>query len=113
MVPKTLVSLLFLTVIFSFTMLHYEQPRIIDADFKRAEIQYAAMLKTSTDLTQYPRSTGKDGSLHFRISTIGLVDSGLAHYGMSMNTRKRRMEKAAIKWTESLEKINSMRPIMI
>ena len=74
--------------------------RVIDV----AEKQYTKMLEVSTDLARYPRTSNADGSVKYvsiRDWTGGFWPGSLWY--LYDFTKKDAWEKAAVKWTESLE----------
>ncbi|WP_421938514.1 glycoside hydrolase family 88 protein [Pedobacter sp.] len=76
---------------------------LIAKDFTRAEKQYKLMLKTSTDLNQFPRTTKKDGSIKGTDVwdwTGGFFPGGLWY--IYEYTQKPEWKAAATKWTEAL-----------
>lgn len=77
---------------------------LIKKDFIVAEKQYHQLLKTSTDLTQFPRTTNKDGSVKTTDVwdwTQGFFAGGLWY--IYEYTKKPEWKAAATKWTEALE----------
>lgn len=76
---------------------------LIAKDFTRAEKQYELMLKTSTDLNQFPRTIKKDGSIKGTDVwdwTGGFFPGGLWY--IYEYTQKPEWKAAATKWTEAL-----------
>ena len=76
----------------------------IKKDFSVAEVQYKQLLKTSNDLTQFPR-TAKDGLVKTTDVwdwTQGFFSGGLWY--IYEYTKKPEWKAAATKWTEALEK---------
>lgn len=77
---------------------------LIKKDFTVAEKQYAQMLRTQTDLTSFPRTTNKDGSVKGTDVwdwTGGFFPGALWY--IYEYTRKPEWKEAAVKWTEALE----------
>jgi len=77
---------------------------MIKKDFARAENQYSLMLKTETDLSQFPRTTNKDGTVKSTDVwdwTGGFFPGGLWY--IYAYTQKPAWKAAATKWTEALE----------
>ncbi|SMD06837.1 glycoside hydrolase family 88 protein [Pedobacter africanus] len=78
---------------------------LIKKDFTVAEQQYRQLLKTSTDLTQFPRTSNKDGSVRTTDIwdwTQGFFAGGLWY--IYEYTKNPEWKAAATKWTEALEK---------
>jgi len=78
---------------------------LIKKDFTLAEVQYKQLLKSSTDLTQFPRTTNKDGSVKTTDVwdwTQGFFAGGL--WQIYDYTKKPEWKTAATKWTNALEK---------
>jgi len=78
---------------------------LIKKDFTVAESQYKQLLKTATDLTRFPRTINKDGSLKttdIKDWTQGFFAGGLWY--LYEYTKKPAWKTAATKWTEALEK---------
>ncbi|MDR6785616.1 unsaturated chondroitin disaccharide hydrolase [Pedobacter africanus] len=78
---------------------------LIKKDFTVAEQQYRQLLKTSTDLTQFPRTSNKDGS----VRTTDIWDWTQGFFPGSLwyiyeYTKNPEWKAAATKWTEALEK---------
>lgn len=76
---------------------------LIRKDFSLAEKQYKLMLKTSTDLTQFPRTTKKDGTVKGTDVwdwTGGFFPGGLWY--IYEYTQNPEWKAAATKWTEAL-----------
>lgn len=77
---------------------------LLKKDFTVAEKQYSQLLKTSTDLTQFPRTTNADGSVRSTDIwdwTQGFFAGGLWY--IYEYTGKPEWKAAATKWTEALE----------
>ncbi len=76
---------------------------LIRKDFSVAEEQYKTLLKTSTDLTSFPRTTKKDGTVKGTDVwdwTGGFFPGGLWY--IYEYTKKPEWKAAATKWTEAL-----------
>ncbi len=98
-------SLIGLTVLITTTafLCRSAKEELIAKDFTRAEKQYKLMLKTSTDLSQFPRTTKKDGSIKGTDVwdwTGGFFPGGLWY--IYEYTQKPEWKAAATKWTEAL-----------
>jgi unsaturated chondroitin disaccharide hydrolase len=77
---------------------------LIKKDFTVAEKQYAQMLRTQTDLTEFPRTANTDGSVKGTDVwdwTQGFFAGGLWY--IYEYTGKPEWKAAATKWTEALE----------
>ncbi len=77
---------------------------MIKKDFAVAEKQYGNLLKTSTDITRFPRTINKDGSVRstdIRDWTQGFFAGGLWY--IYEYTGKQEWKDAATKWTVALE----------
>jgi unsaturated chondroitin disaccharide hydrolase len=77
---------------------------LIKKDFSVAEKQYSKMLKSQTDLTQFPRTTDKNGTVKTTDVwdwTQGFFAGGLWY--IYEYTGKPEWKAAATKWTEALE----------
>ena len=78
---------------------------IVNKVFKVAQQQYTQMLKRSTDLNMYPRTTDKNGQTKY----VGIDDwtggfwAGNLWYVYEF-TKDKKWENEAVRWTESLEK---------
>jgi len=77
---------------------------LIKKDFAVAEKQYTDLLKSSTDLSRFPRTTNKDGS----VKTTGIKDWTQGFFAGGLwyiyeYTKKPEWKVAATKWTEALE----------
>ncbi len=93
-----------LIVISSFTINRKNNQGLIHADFSLAEQQYRGLLKHSSSLKKYPRTTAPDGSLKF--SGIDDWTGGFwpgALWYVFEYTGKVEWKKEAVRWTESLE----------
>lgn len=98
-------SLIGLTVLITTTafLCRSAKEELIAKDFTRAEKQYELMLKTSTDLNQFPRTIKKDGSIKGTDVwdwTGGFFPGGLWY--IYEYTQKPEWKAAATKWTEAL-----------
>ncbi|TCC89211.1 glucuronyl hydrolase [Pedobacter frigiditerrae] len=77
---------------------------LIKKDFTVAQKQYNDLLKTSTDITRFPRTTNSDGSLR----TTDVWDWTQGFFAGSLwylydYTKNPQWKTAATKWTEALE----------
>lgn len=100
-----LASALAVSVTTSSFLLFSPKSAMIKKDFAVAEQQYGQMLKTATDLSQFPRTTNKDGSVKSTDVwdwTGGFFPGGLWY--IYEYTQKPEWKAAATKWTEALEK---------
>lgn len=78
---------------------------LIKKDFTVAEQQYTRMLRRQTDLTQFPRTSNKDGS----VKSTDIWDWTQGFFPGSLwyiyeYTKNPQWKAAATKWTEALEK---------
>lgn len=103
---QQLLLILMFSVAISTTAFLWLSPKeeLIRKDFSVAEVQYKTLLKTSTDITQFPRTTKKDGSLKTTDVwdwTGGFFPGGLWY--IYEYSKKPEWKAAATKWTEALE----------
>jgi unsaturated chondroitin disaccharide hydrolase len=100
-----LAFVLALSVLVSAFLWMSPKSEMISKDFAVAEKQYAQMLRTQTDLSSFPRTVNKDGSVKGTDVwdwTGGFFPGSLWH--IYEYTRKPVWKEAAVKWTEALEK---------
>ena len=100
----SIASTLLLSLIASSFLWLDKKQDMIKKDFARAENQYSLMLKTETDLSQFPRTTNKDGTVKSTDVwdwTGGFFPGGLWY--IYAYTQKPAWKAAATKWTEALE----------
>ena len=100
----SIASTLLLSLIASSFLWMDRKQDMIKKDFARAENQYSLMLKTETDLTQFPRTTHPDGTVKSTDVwdwTGGFFPGGLWY--IYAYTQKPEWKAAATKWTEALE----------
>ncbi len=93
---------LFLTA--SSFLIFSPKTELIKKDFALAEKQYTDLLKTSTDITRFPRTINKDGS----VKTTDIKDWTQGFFAGSLwylyeYTKNPTWKTAATKWTEALE----------
>jgi unsaturated chondroitin disaccharide hydrolase len=99
-----LASAFALTVSVSAFLWMSPKSELIKKDFTVAEKQYTQMLRTQTDLTEFPRTSNKDGSVKGTDVwdwTQGFFAGGLWY--IYEYTGKPEWKAAATKWTEALE----------
>jgi unsaturated chondroitin disaccharide hydrolase len=97
-------SILAVTVSVSSFLWFSPKTELLKKDFSVAEKQYAKMLKNQTDLTQFPRTTDKNGAVKTTDVwdwTQGFFAGGLWY--IYEYTRNPAWKDAATKWTEALE----------
>lgn len=98
-------SVLIVSLTLSSFLIFSPKTELIKKDFAVAEKQYTHLLKTATDLTRFPRTTNKDGS----IKTTDINDWTQGFFAGSLwylyeYTKNPTWKTAATKWTEALEK---------
>lgn len=99
-----LVTALVIAVTASSFLLRSPKSELIKKDFTVAQKQYGDLLKVSTDITRFPRTTNKDGSLRstdIKDWTQGFFAGSLWY--LYDYTKNPQWKAAATKWTEALE----------
>ncbi|MDO9633943.1 MAG: glycoside hydrolase family 88 protein [Paludibacter sp.] len=85
-----------------------DKKKFIDQNFAFAEQQTSGMLKVVTDVTHYPRTTAKDGTL----KTTNMYDWTSGFFAGNLwylyeYTNDKKWKEQAIRWTESLEELKN------
>lgn len=99
-----LTSALAISITASSFLLLSPKTELIKKDFTVAEKQYSDLLKTSTDITRFPRTSNADGS----VRTTDVWDWTQGFFAGSLwylydYTKNPEWKAAATKWTEALE----------
>ncbi len=97
---------LFLVVTLFLVNCTSDKKKFIDQNFAFAEQQTSGMLHVVTDITHYPRTTAKDGTL----KTTNMYDWTSGFFAGNLwylyeYTNDKRWKEQAIRWTESLEEL--------
>jgi len=99
---------LFLVVTLFLVNCTSDKKKFIDQNFAFAEQQTSGMLHVVTDITHYPRTTAKDGTL----KTTNMYDWTSGFFAGNLwylyeYTNDKRWKQQAIRWTESLEELKN------